>query len=78
MKEDAACPARIFPAERCGGMGGLKDGESVSRWILESAARQGNPVGFYGAAPGVMAGLLANIRLKLPDLKIEPASVPLP
>ena len=51
----------------------LKDrvyGPTLTLWILEAAARQGIPVGFYGAAPDVLAALLSNIRRKFPNLNI--------
>jgi N-acetylglucosaminyldiphosphoundecaprenol N-acetyl-beta-D-mannosaminyltransferase len=45
-------------------------GPTLTLWVLEAAAKQGIPVGFYGAAPDVLDALIANIRKKFPTLNI--------
>jgi len=49
----------------------LKDrvyGPTLTLRVLEAAARQGVPVGFYGASPYVLDALIAHMRQKFPGL----------
>lgn len=49
----------------------LKDriyGPTLMLRVLEAAAGQGVPVGFYGASPDVLDALIANMRQKFPGL----------
>lgn len=51
----------------------LKDrvyGPTLTLWVLEAAAKQGVPVGFYGGAPDVLERLIENIRKRFPDLQV--------
>lgn len=43
-------------------------GPTLMLRVLEAAARQGVPVGFYGASPDVLDALIANMRQKFPGL----------
>ena len=43
-------------------------GPTLMLWVLEVAARQGMPVGFYGASADVLDALIANMRQKFPGL----------
>ena len=49
-------------------MEGRVYGPTLMLRVLEAAARQGVPVGFYGASPDVLDALIANMRQKFPGL----------
>ncbi len=45
-------------------------GPTLMLHVLESAARENIPVGFYGSSPQVLQSLLARMQSKFPNLKI--------
>lgn len=52
----------------------LKDrvyGPTLTLWVLEAAAREGVPVGFFGASPDVLETLIQNVRLKYPAVRVS-------
>jgi N-acetylglucosaminyldiphosphoundecaprenol N-acetyl-beta-D-mannosaminyltransferase len=58
----------------------LKDrvyGPTLTLRVLEAAARQGLPVGFYGAVPEVLAALIANVRQQYPETSLQKVVIPL-
>ena len=51
----------------------LKDrvyGPTLTLWVLEAAARQGVPVGFYGGRPDVLDALIDTVQARFPALRI--------
>jgi N-acetylglucosaminyldiphosphoundecaprenol N-acetyl-beta-D-mannosaminyltransferase len=45
-------------------------GPTLMLYVLEAAARENVPVGFYGGAPEVLQALTARLQVKFPDLRI--------
>ena len=45
-------------------------GPTLMLWVLEAAAREGVPVGFYGGQPSVLAKLVEQMRARFPALRI--------
>ncbi|MBI5951015.1 MAG: WecB/TagA/CpsF family glycosyltransferase [Chloroflexi bacterium] len=45
-------------------------GPTLMLYVLEAAAREKVPVGFYGGMPEVLQALTARVQVKFPDLKI--------
>lgn len=50
------------------GLGDRVYGPTLTLRVLEAAAMQGLPVGFYGAAPHVLAALIENVQREFPGL----------
>ncbi len=46
-------------------------GPTLMLHVLEAAARENVPVGFYGSSPEVLQSLFANIQDRFPNLKID-------
>ncbi len=46
-------------------------GPTLMLHVLEAAARENVPVGFYGGSPEVLHSLLASLQVRFPNLKVD-------